>query len=282
MTVLRSMLREPLLQFLLAGAVLLLAQRVLAPSVAGTSQLQRIDVPEAQLKTLDETFRAAHGRLPDQRERNELAQRWIDEEVLYRQALVLGIDRTDAIVRRELQQKMRFLLEDTTPIAEPTELQLQQWLDQRPQQYGRPSTTSFEQIFFSRSRSDQPIEMRATKALQALTQSGADASKLGDPFPGSMQWPTQSEADLKRNFGGEFARALATLPLNVWSGPVRSGLGLHLVRVTARADYAPVKLDEVRHQVQVDYRLARRAEMNRKALDALRAQYDIRIAEVAP
>jgi hypothetical protein len=217
-----------------------------------------------------------HGRAPNADEARELAQRWIDDEVLVREALALGLEKSDPIVRRELQQKLRFLLEDTTPVAEPGEAELQGWLDSHAQQYGHPARVSFDQVFVSRA---QPDGSSATQKLQsidaALQLHPDDFAALGDRLPGGASWRAQSEVDLRRSFGEAFARAVATLPIGSWSSPIQSGLGLHRVRVTAREPFRAASLDEVRRVVAIDCHQARRVAANRNALDALRRHYVI-------
>lgn len=272
-----SLLRDPLLQFLAIGALLLLAQSLFSPANHRTQAgLQRIEIPATQSADLERSFREVHGRAPDAAEARELAQRWIDDEVLVREALALGLEKSDPIVRRELQQKLRFLLEDTTPVAEPGEAELQAWLDQHAQQYGHPGRISFDQVFISRA---QPQGMDVTQKLQlvdaALIAHPDDFATLGDRLPGGARWSAQSETDLRRSFGEAFARAVAALPVGEWSAPIRSGLGLHRVRVSAREPFRAATLDEVRRIVAIDCRQARRAAANRSALDALRARYVI-------
>lgn len=277
---LRRVLREPLLQFLLVGAVLLLAQHFVAPAISGGEALSRqIELPPAQVDALRASYREVYGREPDAAALRGLAQRWIDDEVLYREALALGLDRGDPIVRRELQQKMRFLLEDTTPVAEPSEAELQQWLDQHREQYAHPAALSFEQVYVSRegSREGSRGDAAARAAeLGAQLQKQPQAYRgLGDVMPGGQQWQAQTPDQISRNFGLAFTQAVKQLPLQQWSAPIASGLGLHLVRITARVPGRAATLAEVRERVRVDCRLARREAANRQALDALRKRYDV-------
>ena len=266
-------LREPLLQFLVAGAVLLVAQRWLAP---GDEDPRRIEITTQQLQAVTDSFRSVQNRAPDAQETAALVQRWIDDEVLYRQALALGLDRADMIVRRELQQKMRYLLEDTTPVEEPDEAALQEWLAQNAQRYGHPPRLDFQQVFLNRRSDAKRVRAVGTRLQQTASASWTD---LGDTLPGGNVWRAQSETDLRRNFGTAFAQQLPALPDGVWSGPLASSLGTHWVRITGRTPFRPATLDEVRQQVLVDVRMARREAANRAALDALRGHYDIRMPE---
>lgn len=275
-------LREPLLQFLLVGACLLLAQRLFAPTVnSAVGGREIINVSGGQIAALDEGFRKAMGRAPTPAESRDLLERWLDEEAMFREGQKLGIDRTDAIVRRELQQKMRYLMEDLSPVPEPTETDLAGWLAKYPQRYGRPGMISFEQVFFGRVRHGDAAMSEAQTLLNALRMQPDTPTKAGDPFPGGSLWADQDEVALRRNFGGEFAVAVSSLPEGEWSGPVRSSLGLHLVRVTARSAFHPVPLSEVRERVLVDWRVAQRERLNREAVQKLRSRYSVLVDGVA-
>lgn len=275
MTRLRRWLSDPLPQFLLLGA-LLLGVQALWPRTPGATAATRIVVPAAQRLELEQRFREASGRLPDATELNALAQRWIDDEVLVREALALRLHESDPIVRRELQQKLRFLLEDTHPIDEPTEADLQQWLDQHADRYGEPARMSFEQVFISRAQpAGISVEQRLEVLNVALLHDAPDLDALSDPLPGGTRWLRQSQADLQRHFGAAFAKVVSQQPIGAWSTPITSALGLHRVRVIERQPWRPASLDTVRRQVLIDCRQARREQANRRALDALRARYDV-------
>lgn len=269
--------REPLLRFLVLGAILLALDHALAPSAAEDGRA--IVVTTTQQAALRESFRAEHGRAPQAGELQALLNRWIDEQVLYREALALGLDRRDVIVQRQLTQKMRFLIEDSSLLPEPSETQLQAWLDQHPERYGHPQTVSFEQVFLSRGRHGERLAAEASKLGSQLKQRPADFVGLGDPFLVGQLVTDADAARLRRDFGEGFADSLHTLDVGSWSGPITSSFGTHFVRVTARGSFRPANLAEVAERVRLDYRLAQREELNQRALAELRARYRIEIAK---
>jgi hypothetical protein len=272
-----KLLRDPLVQFLAIGALLLIAQTLFTPPARNTEAGSlRIEMPTTQTADLERSFREVHGRAPNADEARELQQRWVDDEVLVREALALGLEKSDPIVRRELQQKLRFLLEDTTPVAEPSEADLQSWLAGHEQQYGHAASVNFDQVFISRAQPDGRSAAQAMQAVDVPLAQHPDAfAALGDHMPGGSSWRAQTDMDLRRNFGEAFAQTIATMPIGSWSQPIASGLGLHRVRITARTPFRAATLDEVHHDVAVDCRQARRVAANRRALDALRSHYVI-------
>jgi hypothetical protein len=280
--VIRRWLREPLCRFLLLGVAVLAVDRAVGiarPPSDGDAL--RIAAGPARKEVLARTFRAEHGRAPGDEELADALDRWIDEEVLYREALVLGLDRRDAVVQRELTRKMRFLIEDATPLPEPSAADLAVWLERHPERYGRGPTTSFEHVFVSRGRHGPALEAEAARVAEELRRSPAAFARLGDPFPAGRVVASADAARIRRELGPGFDEALARAPEREWSGPIPSAFGLHFVRVTARSPFVQARLEDVTQRVRRDYDLARRAERNRAAVAELRSRYRITAEDAA-
>lgn len=274
-------LREPLARFLLLGLAIFAVDRFFGSGTGVGQNPGHIVVTATQQSALAEAFRAEHGRPPRADELQARLDHWIDEQVLYREAVALGLDRRDVIVQRQLTQKMRFLIEDTMPATEPSEAELQVWLDQHAERYGHPSTVNFEQVFLSRGRHGDRLASEAARIKQQLHQDPAGFVGLGDAFLVG-QVVTEANGDrLRRDFGAGFAEALQPLQQGDWSGPVASSFGLHLVRVTGRGNFRRATLAEVGGRVRVDYLLAQREAENRRALAELRGRYRIEIEDAA-
>lgn len=272
--------REPLVLFVLLGVVLFAADRLLN-GVHTAAATAPIVITASQQTTLREAFRAERGREPDAAELKARLDHWIDEQVLYREALALGLDRKDLIVHRQLTQKMRFLIEDATPLAPPTETELQAWLDQHAQHYGHAPMISFDQVFLSRGRHGDALPAQSAHIGTELARAPEAFTRLGDPFPTG---PTVTAADptqLRKAFGPGFAESVQGLAPGHWSGPVASSFGLHWVRVTALTPFRPAALSEVKERVQVDAQTARHEQLSRQTLDQLRQKYRIQIEDTA-
>jgi len=277
----QSALREPLLQFLVLGALLLGLQQALAPAAAGTAASERIEVPALAVEAMRSSFMQANARAPTSAELRALIDRRVDAEVLYREAVRLGLDREDPIVRREMERKMRFLIEDLEPLPEPTPEELQAWLDAHQEQYARPGRVSFEQVFIGRARHGTELPLVAGQRLLALRRQPDDFRALSDPFPAGLVVTDADRPRLEKDFGGEFAAAVMNLPEGSWSEPLRSGLGLHLVRITARHAARAVSVAEAGQALVVDLRAAQRTQANRRAVQKLRARYHVEVADPA-
>lgn len=278
----RAWLREPLTLFILLGLALFAVDRLInGASLPYGSAASRIVITTAQQNALREAFHAEHGREPDTAELQARLERWIEEQVLYHEALALNLDRKDLIVRRQLTQKMRFLLEDATPLSPPSESDLQTWLDQHAQHYGHASAISFEQVFLSRGRHGDALQTQAERVGAQLARAPEAYVGLGDPFPVGQVFTAANPISLRRDFGQGFAETVMKLVQGKWSGPIPSSLGLHFVRVTAISEFRPAKLQDVRTQVQADYQAAQHERLSRQAVDRLKQKYRIEIEGAA-
>ncbi len=262
-----AVLREPLVHFLALGAAIFALFAALddSPPVAPR---ERIEITAAEAAGIVERFERTWRRPPTPAELSGLLDAAIEEEVLVREALALGLDRGDEIVRRRLAQKMRFLVEGA-PEAEPTEAALAAHLEAHAERFARSATLTFEQVRLRPETGD------ADQAIAALNAGETSDAILGPGLlPPRMADATPAAVD--GTFGAGFFQALVALPQGRWAGPVESGYGLHLVRLLARTPRRVPPLDEIREAVARDWREARRADLARKRVEALKARYELR------
>ncbi len=261
--------REPLVHFLVLGALLFLVGAVAGERSDPASR--KVVVSAGEIESLAATFRATWRREPTAEELEGLVEDWTKEELYYREAVAMGLDRNDSVVRRRMHQKLEFLAGDLAGTAEPTEDDLAAWLAAHPGDYTSGARFDLLQVFVG----DE--EGRAAVALASL-RSGADAEGMTDPLHVPKSWIDASAFALAATFGPGFADALATLPLGTWEGPVASGYGQHLVRIDRRVDGAVQPLSDVRHAVRRDLLADRRAGAEQAFYDTLRARYTIFVA----
>ena len=271
--------REPFVHFVLIGLV------VFAGHAVWQARAQRaentIHVSLAEIERLTGIWASESGRLPSEEEIAGLVRDYVREEALYREAQRLGLDRDDTIVRRRLAQKMRFMLDDTSEVAEPDEATLRAAFDAAPERYATDDTLSFSHVYLSPEVHGEAIEADAAALLDRLQTDGTDWRTLGDAFMMPRQYGDLSETDLTRLFGKSFsdevfARA-RTSENHVWIGPVGSAFGLHLVRIESRKAGKAADFSAVREQVLDDYMTAAREQANEAALAKVVARYKVEI-----
>jgi hypothetical protein len=269
MSRLRTWLREPLLHFVVIGAGIFAAHALLR----GPPDSQII-VSAEFVEGLREEHQTRAGRPPTSEETRGLIARYVEEEVLHREALALGLDTGDVIVRRRLVQKMQFLLEDEAAGVEPSEEELRAHLDAAADRYRSPPVISFRHVFVSRDRRGEGTKAEAARLLDAL-RGGADPGSLGDPFLQGSAWSKRTAKEIDAVFGAAFAEGAFAVKEGLWAGPIESSYGAHLIFVSERAEGRAPALSEVRAKVREDWRAARREEARRAAMERLRARYRV-------
>lgn len=263
---LKAILREPLLHFLALGVLLFWLFDVVGGEGGLGGSKQRIVVGAGQIAQLEAGFAKTWQRSPTETELEGLVDEWVREEIATREAMALGLDRDDTVIRRRLRQKFEFMAEDMLDAAPPTDAELQAYLDTYPDNFRREPRLSFRQVMLDPQRRGAALADDARELLARLQAAGADADlgALGDSrlLPEGLDGAPLR--DVARLFGEQFAGALLQAAPGSWSGPVRSGYGVHLVQVTARDDGGLPALADVRPLVERDFM----AERRRRALDA--------------
>ena len=270
------LLREPLVHFFVLGAGIFLLFALVGES---DDPLDEIVVSSGQVDRLVETWQRTWQRPPTSAELEGLIEDYIREEILYREAIAIGLDRDDTIIRRRLRQKMEFLPQDLVEQAEPTEAELQTYLGEHPDAFQVESRVTFQQIYLNRDRRGANAEKDARKLLADLQSNGGlvEPLALSDPIPLPHEIESLPESEIARLFGQEFVSGLARIEPGNWDGPVSSGYGLHLVRVQERSPVQMPELVEVRDAVEREWRFMRRQEMDDQFFSSLRERYTIEV-----
>lgn len=246
---------------------------------SGEEKHRVIEVTRDQVEPLHARWTAQWGRPPTRAELEGLVEDAIDEEILYREAQRLGLDREDAIVRRRLAQKLTFILEDAGDAATPSAEEVEEYYARHAERYRRRQRTTFDHVFLSADRRTDPAG-DATALLRELGAGGAGGNgwkRLGDPFMLARSYAGRTDAEIERLFGTGFADAVSAFSTGDWRGPIESTYGVHLVRVIDRRAPRVPPLDELRDRVVADLREERRRAHGRAAYGALRDDYEVRL-----
>ena len=268
----RKVIREPLFHFVVAGFVLFLV----GEHHRRQSDAFRIEVMPERVAQLENRYALQFGAPPDAATRTVLVEQEIQEEMLFRQGIALGLDRDDEIVRRRIVQKMQFLMEDLTPPSEPAEAELNAYYSAHTDRYTAPARVTFSHIYFSSEQGEAQARARAQQALNELTAGKGHAEALGDPFPDLSHFSAYDTKQVQRLFGQtELSDAAFTVATGRWAGPYKSVYGWHLIYVDNRQDAAPQSFATVRNQVRTDYLLDMQARANREAMSKLAGEFTV-------
>lgn len=274
---LMALLREPLVHFVVMGAVLFAAYAALGRDGAGAPGA--IVVSRGQIEHLATGFTRVWQRAPTAEELERLIHDYIREEVYYREAVALGLDRDDTVIRRRLRQKLEFLSEDIAALAEPTQADLEAFLQSQPERFRTERSFSFRHVYLNPERHGDRLAADAQALLGRLKRVGAraDVSALGDSLLLASTFESVSSGEISRQFGEEFAHAIDGLAPGEWSGPLQSGYGVHLVLVSARTEGRLPALEEVRDAVRREWANTQREKANELFYQRLLARYTVTI-----
>jgi hypothetical protein len=271
---LQALLREPLMHFLLIGAALFLVFDQVGDPVEVDN---RIVISQADLDILARDWLRRTGRPPSPQQVEQQLRQYIREQVLSREAVNLGLDRDDVIIRRRLAQKMQFLFDDLGQVPDPTDADLNVFMSKHVERFTLPATLSFRHIFLDPDSRGEAIQDQAQQLISRLQESNAvvDTSELGDPILLPLQFDNQTRLQISNLLGDEFAGQVYSLPVNRWSGPVASGYGLHLVYVHSRTAARVQPLAEAQQSVIRQWRAEKQQELNDLFYQGIHQRYEI-------
>lgn len=273
--------RHPLLLFLILGATLFALTWEDPESASADLSASPVILPAAQQELLQERFPDTPPEQLSAAQLHEALGDWLDHQVLVREGRRLGLGESDPIIERRIAQMMVTLLEDLHPLPEPDENQLLSWLKENQDRFGDPPRYTFEQVFLARGKHGDRAQEVAQELLQQLQEGTEDFRNLGNHFITGPVVREISAADLRKHFGKQFADTLTGLKGGNWQGPLRSGYGLHLVRITHVQPFRPWTLEEERDRILKDYQLRQKAVHHRTLRNQLIEKFGVRIQATA-
>jgi len=278
-------LREPLVLFLLIGLLLFVAYSVLNPNKDKEVSLNQIVLTENDLRQLYIAFTAKWQRPPTSEEMARLVNTKVSEEILYREALALGLDKDDTIVKRRMAQKMDFLMEDLSDLSEPSTDELKLWFKKNSQQFELPDRVTFRHLYFSPDRRNGNEHDAASEVLKKIVGEPGDsplAASLADPFMFHDYYGDRTPEQVTKEFGPDFADSLFLLKPGSWSGPIMSGYGWHLVWIDSVTPGHIPYFEEVEPEVRTAWTEEKRSTIKRNAFETIRSRYQIVLPESYP
>ena len=273
----RELFKKPAVHIVLLGLIIAAAILVAkGPPVADASR--RVVITGADLLQQRAAFMRTWQREPTADELRGSLEQHIRQEVLYREALTRGYDRDDLVVRRAMQQKMEFLAASQAMQEPPTEEEIEAFFALRQERYRLPAVLSFSQIYLSADQRGAGVEQAAIDLLAQVRSEAPDADalvSLGDPIMLDTSYAGQTERDVAAAFGELFAEALVRLPVGEWQGPVSSGYGLHLVKVTEREESRVPEWREVAMRVINDMEFEAKAAARDQLYQEIAQNYEV-------
>ena len=279
----KKLIREPFLHFLLLGAGIFLAYHFL--SAHTDNQPGKIVITQGDITSMVIGFTRTWQRPPAREELDGLIRDRLREEVYYREAMAMGLDRGDPVIRRRLQQKLQFVTDDVAAPAGPTDAELSEYLKTHAKVFRLDEKFTFSQVYLDPAKHGDGLAQDADRLLTQLQQqrsSDLDLTSLGDTFLLEHRFEGSPTTEIAKQFGDKFVAKLANVPIGQWFGPVESGYGMHLVFVEKRSDRRLPELAEVRDSVRREWTNAHRLESNEKFFQSLLKHYQVVVEKIDP
>src|SRR5438876_3731918 len=277
-SLLKRLLREPLLHFVLIGVALFAIYRVLHSNAAGSSDSKKIVLTADDLDQVSLMWRAQGRSSLSQEQLESLLDSKIREEVLYREALTLGLDKEDTIVKRRMAQKMDFLADDLSDLREPTREELKAWFGKNSEPFKVPGRASFRHLYFSFDKHGNKTSDVATEALKKISgrpSNSPEAAALADSFMFQDYYGDRSFDDLAKTFGPGLARSLFAQQTGSWQGPIESGYGWHLEFIDSLTPARVPDFEEVETDVRTQWVSAQRDQTKQRMYEQMKSHYKI-------
>lgn len=257
----RALRQEPLVHFVLLGALLFGIDALLHPARRDD---HTIVVTKALRQNFIDNFDEDKARVPTEEQLQKMIDAWVGSEILYREGKGMGVDRGDEMIRDRIAYKLQLLIFDQVKVAQPTDEQLQHWFEQNHGRFDEPETVGF----YMTPPSDEATARRTLSDIQAQRES----ADLQEKTRAVLARPVQSLAPA---FGASFRDALLALPLGTWS-LLQSKDGWHVVRLDSHRPGKLATLAQVRNEAA---RIWHDDEVRNRAWEAvkrLKTQYTIR------
>ena len=273
---------EPLIQFLLIGACIYGAYALFGAPEEDFRDT-RVHVDSARINAFISEWESRWNRPPTRDEIDGLIQSYIKEDVLYRQAVAMGLNEDDPITRRRMAQKLEFLTSDLAMMVQPQEGELEHYFRENDELYQAPDRMTFSQVYFDPdSRGNRTLEDAAEvlAQLQAVGVPTEESMQMGDGFMLQSDFVSVTEAEAARQMGSGFVEAVVKLEPGAWYGPVLSGYGVHLVYMYDYQKSPPAIFEDVQAAVLENWKLEQREKFNADFLENLKTRYEIVIDEI--
>jgi parvulin-like peptidyl-prolyl isomerase len=265
-------LREPIVLFLLFGAVLFIIYEW--TTAYYESKNRKITVTEGQIQLLNETFTKTWNREPTEQELDALIENFIKDEIFYKEAVTLGLDKSDVAVKRRLRQIMEMMMDDMATVY-PSEDQLKQYLAENPEKFRQDPAISFRHIYFSTDNRETALEVLGKlKDTLPVDESSFEGLAL---IPN--EFSEESYRSVERLFGKSFTEEVFILKPGIWQGPVESAYGYHLVYISELTQGFVPELSEIWDEVEREWSMERRTQVKDQQYQKIKEKYTVTFVE---
>ena len=278
---LKKLVREPLVHFLLIGAGIYGLYGIFGSSLEGEDE-RTIIVSAGEIKARSDQWSKQRERPPTEEELDGLINDYVRTQVLYREAIAMGLENGDAVIERRLAQRLKQLVQSLIAPEEPSEDELRTWFEENEKKFTQPDLYSLIHLYFSPDKRGAATADDAEAALATLVSLGeipTDFASYGDRLLPQNYYADQTEAAISRVFGQGFVEQVIKLEPGAWHGPVISGYGIHLVYLTEVTRASAPEFSEFAEQAKEMWTAEKGRELNERFIENLIEGYEVTIED---
>jgi peptidyl-prolyl cis-trans isomerase C len=278
---LKKLAREPLVHFLLIGAGIYGLYGIYV-GVEHSDNERTVTVSADDIQALANQWTRLWSRSPTEEELAGVVRDHVRTQILFREAVAMGLDVGDTVIERRLAQKVELLARGLITPAEPTDEVLQAWYEDNPDRFKHPDLYTITHIFFDPDKREEVTLDDAEVALanlNALDELPANYSEYGDRFMLQSYYSMRSELELRKMFGTGFVEQIVRLEPGRWHGPVLSGYGTHLVMINEIMLAPQPAYDDIKERLKEEWMAGQIDEMSERFVDELISRYEILVEE---
>jgi len=267
---LNKLFKEPLVHFIAIGIAIFFAYYVLNPEQSQDDK--QIIIDNNTIAPLISGWQRVWMREPNNKELHSLIEDYIQEEIYYREAMAMDLDKNDMIIRRRLRQKMEFLTQNIN-IPQPSDNELLTWLQTHQEEYRNPAKISFSHIYFNADKHGANIAEVAEQAYQSVLKQ--DNTVNGDPFMLPKSFKLANYEAIQRVFGENFASALFSKKNTGWHSPIPSAFGMHIVNIESIQEASDADFETLKPELAEDWKKDQQRKANQAMYESMRSRYNI-------
>jgi len=281
MNMLKKILPDPIFHFIIIGGLLFALDGFF---LSTTNPKYLINIDQYRIDWIKNTSFKENGNIPNRQVLSGLIHNDIKQEVFFREALSLNLEKDDVIVRRRLIEKFKFMLEGMTNMSPPTEMQLSEFYRQNPDLFIQPERYSFTHYYFSteereHAKEDAEYSLKNYLSINSnLKPTDSINKKIGDPFIMRYHYNNLNKTQISTNFGDEFTKNLTSQTVGNWTGPIESIYGWHLIKISDRRESNLPNFGNIKEKIEIEFQKHQRIITNKRMYEALLAKYKISIA----
>jgi hypothetical protein len=273
MSILKKIIKDPIFLFILFAGIFYSMYHF--ATIQNQKQARQIAVQQSDVQLLEQAFEDSRNRKPSGNELDALVKNFVLDEIFFRQAVALGLDKSDLVAKRRLRQIMELMLDDYSTVY-PTELQLQEYLTENPDKFRADPTISFVHKFYAFEEEKDALSSLEKLKKGANPRTITQSNLLMIP----QQFENETKFVIKRVLGGEFTEPLFQQKVGEWTGPIKSTYGWHLVYIDKLNLGTTPDLNKIWDKVEQEWMFEHKAEMKDKQQELLLEMYDVQIEEI--